>query len=234
MSRPGTVTRTLGRISSVARQLRTVLANCGFNAELEDEFEAARPAIDDMPTALADEMLTVYRKLGGRNVAQGDPPRFRPDSWDLRIERVLVELDEARHFNRYRAQTLAAPAYERLPAFPLVGYAEFCARYEGECLAAAGYGGYWTNASAEKMFGPAGPPKELSGAGAPRWKQRAFYDFLKDLGPACGHGPMVRLAVWDEVPGCDGLTLGEALVAKSADRRIACGVMRLVRLRSRE
>jgi hypothetical protein len=172
-----------------------------LNAELEGEFQAARPAIDEMPPALAAETLAVYRKLGGRNVVQGQPPRFRPDSWDLRIEGVLVELDEARHFNRYRAQTLTAPAYERLPVFPLVGYAAFCARYERECLAAAGYGGYWTNASAEKMFGPAAPPRELSGPGAPRWKQRAFYDFLKDLGPACGHGPMARLAVWDELPG---------------------------------
>ncbi|MHA7678588.1 DUF7255 family protein [Cupriavidus sp. PET2-C1] len=39
------------------------------------------------------------------------------------------------------------------------------------------------NRSCERQFGVGSAQKILEGAGAPRRKQRAFYDFVKDLCP---------------------------------------------------
>ena len=82
-------------------------------------------------------------------------------------------------------------------AFPLNLYREYCASYEEQCLQAGGYRGKWSNPSCEAQFGAAAEPKDLSGGGAPRWKQRAFYDSVKDLSPLVIGVPIVRLAVWD-------------------------------------
>jgi hypothetical protein len=40
-------------------------------------------------------------------------------------------------------------------------------------------------------------PRELSGNGSPRWKQRAFYDFVTDRSPLPIGVTVVRVAVWD-------------------------------------
>jgi hypothetical protein len=183
-----------------------------------------------MPEDLADETIAVYRDLAvHRRPHDGDSlARFRPDDWDLRVEGVLVELDEERHFNRYRAETLQAPAYKRLTAFPLETFRAFCVQHESDCLAAAGYGRYWSNPSCEDMFGKPGKERDLSGNGAPRWRQRAFYDHLKDLAPLCGIGPMVRLAIWDGLPDTGGALLGDVLDNRVADEAIATAVMRLL------
>lgn len=188
-----------------------------------------------MPDNVAEQAIAVYRTLAADPGPAGDQdlPSFRPDHWDLRVEGILVELDEERHFNRYRARTLRSPVYERLTAFPLTAYRAFCVQHESACLASASYGGYWSNKSCEAMFGKASKPRDLAGAGAPRWKQRAFYDYLKDLAPLCGHGPMVRLAVWDELPGVDQLTLGGALEAQRRERSVATSVISLIHARAR-
>lgn len=195
-----------------------------------------RPGITDLPQHVADEAVDLYRTLAvGRATDPASPlPTFRPDNWDLRIEGILVELDEERHFNRYRLETLAVSAYEDLPAFPRVTYRAFCSAHEPDCLASAGYGGYWMNPSCVAMFGEPGPMGDLTGNGAPRWKQRAFYDHLKDLAPLCGLGPMARLAVWDRIPGIDDVVLGDAVNAESLDRGVARGVVRLIRERAHQ
>jgi hypothetical protein len=144
------------------------------------------------------------------------------------VDDILVELDEERHFNRYREQTLRAAVYAQLPAFPRATYQSFCVEHEDDCLTSASFGGYWSNDSCEAMFGKAGPKRDLSGAGAPRWKQRAFYDFLKDLAPLCDLGLMARLAIWDELSGTGGLMLGEVLEGGEFDKSISTSVMRLV------
>jgi len=61
------------------------------------------------------------------------------------------------------------------------------------------YSGYWTNKSAEKQFGPAGPNGILEGDGAPRWKQRAFYDMVKDMASLVYGIALARISVWDKV-----------------------------------
>jgi hypothetical protein len=66
----------------------------------------------------------------------------------------------------------------------------------------------------EAQFGEASQSKDLRGNGSPRWKQRAFYDFVKDLSPLLIHVPVVRVAVWDTVEdGGRSRTVEEVLVA---------------------
>lgn len=62
-------------------------------------------------------------------------------------------------------------------------YRVYCSAKENRCLRKAGSRGYWSSSSSVAEFGPAGEPGVLAGAGSPRWKQRAFYDFIKDLSP---------------------------------------------------
>lgn len=134
----------------------------------------------------------VYRQLGGRR----PHAPLRPGGWDLEFNGVAVELDEYLHFNRYRAMTLESQVYGELPAFPLAIYRGHCADHEDRCLRAGSYKGKWSNPSSESQFGPKSEPGDLSGGGAPRWKQRAFYDFVKDLSPLLVHVRLVRLSVW--------------------------------------
>lgn len=180
----------------------------------------------------AQEVERVYRALGGieRDVRIG----FR--GWDIEFEGIAVELDEQLHFNRYRAVTLASPLYSELPAFPKAEYARFCVEREGDCLRAGSYGGKWTNPSCEKQFGAAGTKGTLDGTGAPRWKQRAFYDFVKDLSPLLVGTLVVRIAIWDRVPGAGPRTVGEVLdgdgmayaecLAELVRSRLPSGVLR--------
>jgi hypothetical protein len=117
-----------------------------------------------------------------------------------------VEYDESQHFNRYRALTLKADWATALPwQREYLGYSE---QFEAECVRSRGWGGYWSNDSTERMFGPTGPQRELDGVGSPRWKQRALYDAVRDIAAIYGTVRLVRLAVYDEV---DGIPLGQAL-----------------------
>lgn len=136
-----------------------------------------------------------YKSLGG--VLTSAELNLRP--WDLEFDGVAVELDEYLHFNRYRAITLQAPEYALLPRFPNAVYQDFCHRFELLCLGAGGYGGKWSKPSCERQFGVGSAPKVLEGGGAPRWKQRAFYDFVKDLAPLVVGVKVARVAIWDVV-----------------------------------
>ena len=66
-------------------------------------------------------------------------------------------------------------------------------------LKAGGFGGNWTNSSSEKQFGHSSMPKIMDENGSARWKQRAFYDFLKDVSILVHKVPLVRLSIWDEI-----------------------------------
>ena len=145
------------------------------------------------PTFLEATIQPTYRLLGG--VLDCAP--LRPGDWDLQFDGIPVELDEALHFNRYRALTLQSPVYTELPGFPLAEYRHFCVEHETACMRAGSYLGKWTNESSIRQFGPAGSPGDLPGRGAPRWKQRAFYDFLKDAWSLVSSVRVARIAVWD-------------------------------------
>lgn len=99
----------------------------------------------------------------------------------------------------------------------MTDYLDWCATRETDCAQKAGYGGYWSNASCEKQFGPGSSPRTFDGDGSPRWKQRAFYDFLKDAAPICFGVPMSRLSIWESIQ----LGLETALLADALD---ACAV----------
>lgn len=155
------------------------------------------PNVEDVNSAgQADIVNHVYRKLGG---VLPSPLLNLRAGWDIEFDRMAVELDEYLHFNRFRALTLEAPIYIKLAKFPLILYRKFCSTYEGRCLQAGGYGGKWSNKSADSQFGVSSSPKDLSGSGPSRWKQRALYDFVKDLSPLVVGVPVVRISIWDEV-----------------------------------
>ena len=141
------------------------------------------------------EIRSVYGTLGGH----GDGLEFRLGEWDIEVDGVALEFDEFLHFNRYRLMTLESKIYEALHAFPHRMYKNYCEQYEARCVKAGSFGARWSSTSAERQFGTSGPPRVLEGSGSARWRQRAFYDFLKDLTPLVFHVPLVRLAVWDSV-----------------------------------
>jgi hypothetical protein len=188
-----------------ANALLTILRDAG--AEIT-EAALRRPSYRDIEEAgLAPEVLRVYRDLGG----VGAVPRVRPGSWDIEADGVGVELDEERHFNRYRLKTLESSLYDQFD-FPGDLYRSLCAEYEGACLAAASWGGNWTNPSAAVEFGSGSDPGEFAGGGAPRWKQRAFYDFIKDTAPVAAGVPVSRLSIWETVGvGKDTYPVGTGL-----------------------
>jgi hypothetical protein len=156
-----------------------------------------------------DEILRVYRLLGG----EGIPSSGGPGKWDMEFEGLIVELDEQRHFNRYRLKTLSSPIYSELTAFPLELYRRYCTEHERDCVRAGSHGGNWSNRSCERQFGPSSSPGILEGGGSARWKQRAFYDYMKDVGSAELGLPLVRLAIWDRVQvGNDQILLQDVLL----------------------
>ena len=127
---------------------------------------------------------------------------LRPGAWDLALEGgMVVELDEELHFNRYRTRALAEPWARNLPRRD--AYVVMCADREDDCVRAGSWGKRWTNKSCERMFGSAAPAACLNApGGAPRWKQRALYDAVKDAVASLSGPPrVVRLAVHDEIGG---------------------------------
>ncbi|MGH9896483.1 MAG: DUF7255 family protein [bacterium] len=156
----------------------------------------ARPSAGDVHASpIAHEMLEVYRALGGVNIA----PAIRPGPWDLAFDGVAIELDEYLHFNRYRRRTLESPVYETLPRFPTEEYMALCEQFEPESLLHGKGQMRWSRSSSDTEFGGSSPPGDLSGAGPSRWKQRAFYDFVKDAGPLVLGIPVTRVAIWDTI-----------------------------------
>jgi hypothetical protein len=184
-----------GKISHAALSYPTVavVAACDFRLEIEN----------------------VYKRLGG--ILPSPPLNLR--RWDMEFDGIAVELDEYLHFNRYRGLTLKSAIYECLPHFPLDAYKRFCSERGEKCLAAGGYGGKWSNISTQAQFGPPSPPRDLSGNGSPRWKQRAYYDFVKDASPLMIGVKVVRVALWDMLKVGDRTTTVEEMLARSAQRQ---------------
>jgi hypothetical protein len=187
---------TIGRR---ARALRGLLLEAGLQPN------NATPA---RPTGAEHhgELLGLYRSLGGLL----ERPVWRPGTWDLSFDGALVvELDEQLHFNRYRGLTLGA---SWSPALPWTdAYRVYCARHEERCLRDGRGQQRWTNPSCARHFS-GGPVGDLA-AGAPRWKQRAFYDALKDTAPAAGlQLAFARIAIHDAV---DGKVLDDVLEGRS-------------------
>lgn len=167
----------------------------------------ARPSHSDISSSkFKDEVQRVYVALGGKS----DFPS-KSGKWDIVVDGIAVELDEDLHFNHYRGLTLHSTIYDSLPCFPRSEYMSYCSDHESDCRKAGSYGGKWTNKSCEKQFGKAATKGDLSGNGSPRWKQRAFYDFVKDLTPLVLDIPFARISIWDSLDiGNRTVTVGKA------------------------
>lgn len=193
--------RTGKRASALAKLLQS-------GGSVADVSKAKAPRVQDLDPSLAEDVLALYRDLGG---ALEYPP-LRPGAWDLSTGGLLIELDEELHFNRYRRLTLARPWAQSLPwARP---YEHACDTREVECLRAATWGKRWSSDSSARMFGPGASPGNLDAdGGSPRWKQRALYDAMKDAVAAQGDSRVVRLSVYDDV---SGVPLGAALEGRQS------------------
>lgn len=179
--------------------LFAALADMGFR----NTSKPSGPRLATLPHDARTAISELYRELGGVH----PDPRLAPGAWDSCYESDLImEYDESQHFNRYRAKTLNSDWAVALPWRR--DYLDYCDQFEGDCVKSRGWGGYWSNDSTERMFGTAGPPRDLDGAGSPRWKQRALYDAMRDIAAAHGIVRLARLAVYDDV---GGITLGRAL-----------------------
>lgn len=187
--------------------------------------QVPRPSAHSLAeVGLGVELAAVYRQLGGTAV----DARIAPGGWDIPTEPSIVELDEQRHFNRYRRATLDSAIYEKNRLFDLDGYRRYCDIHEEDCLRSARHGGYWATPVSDREFGPSGPLGVLEGAGPSRWRQRAFYDFVKDAWALATDLSMIRLAVWDVVAEAGAsATLGGALsrLAKKPDANLATAVL---------
>ena len=138
---------------------------------------------------LYSEVKSMYKELGG---TQEDPPlTFGP--WDISTPKFIIELDEENHFNRYRLKTLNSNIYQSIKGFPLEAYKQFCEQYESRCRK---FGGYWKSDSSENLFMKSNDNGCLNGAGSSRWKQRAFYDFLRDITGVISGIPVIRLSIY--------------------------------------
>lgn len=155
------------------------------------------PRLADLSSEGRRRAGDLYRRLGGI----APEPKLRPGRWDLALnDGIVVELDEELHFNRYRGVTLDSEWSLKLPWRQ--DYLRLVDEHESECLAAGKWGKRWTNPSCERLFGAADSPGKFATTGAPRWKQRALYDAIKDITALEPSGPQVaRLATFDLVGG---------------------------------
>lgn len=195
------------RTGKRATALLEALEDAGYRAS---ETRVRSPRVGDLPAAAVQHVARLHVGFGG---SADEIDRLRPGSWDLVLEdgSLLIELDEELHFNRYRAQTLSFPGASALPWAD--AYRRTCEEQEARCLAAATWGKRWSNPSCERLFGPAAEPGDFDGGGAPRWKQRALYDAMKDLFALSSDDVRVaRLSVYDML---GGRSLEEALRSSS-------------------
>jgi len=169
-----------------------MLLQCGFTPS---RIAPPAPRLERLSPVGRLRVLTTYQSLGGSSTA----PSLRPGAWDLAFDGdLVVELDEELHFNRYRAITLAAEWAAELPWRET--YGTLATTHERACLNAGQWGKRWTNPSCERLFGVADPPGNFGPVGAPRWKQRALYDAIKDIAVLDKRDiQLVRLATVDRV-----------------------------------
>lgn len=166
-------------------------------------------------SAHAAAIHQAYRMLGGQH---DEFPLNLRTPWDMEFDTVAIELDEVLHFNRYRNQTLDSLIYDELPQFPRQIYRHYCEAHESECMRIGKIGRRWSSPSCETQFGIGSPPGQFANNGSPRWKQRAFYDFIKDAWVVVSGQPMVRIAIWDEIEeGAGRRVVQEALARPSGD-----------------
>lgn len=171
------------------RELRNALITSSYNEEIAEIYKS--------------ECTNQARDKGLGGVLDDYPRGFK--KWDISARDILtegrfhIELDEEQHFNRYRRITLMSCFYQKENVFSpeqLGQYKQFCEKFEGRCRHD---GKFWSNPSADEQFGMASPRGDFSGNGSSRWKQRAFYDFLKDITQLTEKTPLIRISIYDTI-----------------------------------
>ncbi|MFC2080865.1 hypothetical protein ACFLR8_01480 [Bacteroidota bacterium] len=150
---------------------------------------------DIISYGIYDECIAIYKGLGG--ISNQFPVNF--GKWDIDCSDFIIEFDEEQHFNRYRAFTLTSIIYNKHNRTFANEYLNYCIDYEVNCLRKSSFGNYWTNDSTEKQFGESDPPGQLGTSGSSRWKQRAYYDFLRDVYGIIYDIPVIRISIYDIV-----------------------------------
>ena len=140
-----------------------------------------------------EDVVNVYRILGG---VLSMPP-IRVGKYDIDTDNFIIELDEENHFNRYRLSTLNSPIYANNPNIDVAQYKKFCKNYEDRCLT---YGKYAKSDSTEKQFEYCELDGNLDDSRS-RWKQRAFYDFIKDITSIVKNVPIIRISIYEKYKG---------------------------------
>ncbi|OBB77167.1 hypothetical protein A5759_04525 [Mycobacterium sp. 852014-52144_SCH5372336] len=195
------------RTGARAQALQNLMIRAGF---VVAPSAPPAPRVEALGSEARERAVELFNSLRG----QMPMPRLRPGAWDLAFsDGLVIELDEELHFNRYRAHTLQTNWASTLPWRDT--YLQLCADFEDECLGAGRWGKRWTTPSCESMFGPPSPPGVLDGPGAPRWKQRALYDAVKEIATRQSRTPQLcRLSVWDRI---GETTIGDALAGAFID-----------------
>ena len=113
---------------------------------------------------------------------------------DIDLKDFIIEFDEENHFNRYRLKTLNSLIYKDWKNFKVADYQQYCTKYEDKCCA---YGKFWRTDSSDNQYEMSSPNGVLDGIGSSRWKQRAFYDFVKDVYSIVINTPIIRISIYD-------------------------------------
>lgn len=158
-------------------------------------------------SGLISEVERIYYALGG--TSEQVPLNY--GAWDIPLKDFCIELDEERHFNRYRFETLTSSIYKDYSFFSVSNYREYCLMNEDQCLKSASWGNNWRTNSSDKLFIVSGDNGDLSKNGSSRWRQRAFYDFIKDLTFFIRKVPVLRVSIYDTY---NGNTVNEMLIKK--------------------
>ena len=140
------------------------------------------------------ELFQLYNGLGG--ITPHIPFGIKSNHIDFYINGNILELDEENHFTRYRLLSLEMPIYINSNILSKENYKKYCLKNESR---AQQHAGYWTNDSCEKMFGKAALNGSFSQNGSPRWKQRAFYDTLKDYFSLVSDIKVKRISIYDNI-----------------------------------
>ena len=165
-----------------------------FNVDVHHSLK--KPTQEEFYTSEFDKDLqSLFKNLGG--LLEKYPTGFR--GFDIRLKNKIIELDEEQHFNRYRLATLDFSIYTEFQENYIKGYKQYCIEKEGECLKKTNKIKYWTTESSEKQFGKSDEFKKFINNVSARWKQRAFYDVLRDVTPSIKGYKVIKISIYDTV-----------------------------------
>lgn len=183
---------------STLQYLTDELAGMGVDVYLTRQEQFRSSQLRNGP--YASTIKEVYQQLEGKDSCWNITVSL-PDG--LETAQVRLSIDGALHLNRYRAQSLQASFYQdQDPSRDwqwVVAYTRSCRSAERDCLKDGSKAGVWSNAEAEKHFGPAQEAGDFFGTGSPGWRLNAFRDFLADVYLSQGKQTFKRISTYDRL-----------------------------------